>query len=137
METSAADQHDALPRHSWSAATVISPAPDSDDVVVDALLRAAGQGDSGAFGAFYDQTAPAVFGLLCGVLGEQMPAEQATERVYLRLWRSAPRFNPTNGSARCVLLRAACRELVCRPRVIVDATAVSDLGTGPALSERR
>lgn len=80
-------------------------------VVLDGLLSAAGQGDVGALGALYDETAPVVFGLLRGMLGSATRAERATERVYLGLWRSSPRFDPDSTSALSLLLARARREL--------------------------
>jgi Sigma-70 region 2 len=80
--------------------------------LTDGLLLAAGRGDLRALAAFYDQTAPVVFGMLRGVLGETEQAERATERVYLHLWRTAPRFDPGDGSAFSLLLRTARRELI-------------------------
>lgn len=111
-----------------------NPAPDDsepDDSAVDALLCAAGQGDVRALGVFYDQTAPTVFGLLRGVLGDQAPALEATERVYLHLWRAAPRFDPHRGSARSLLLRTARRELIDRTCTLITATATSAARTRP------
>lgn len=87
--------------------------------VADELLVAAGRGDLGALAAFYDRTAPAVLGLLRAVLGAAPQAERAAERVYLRVWRTAPRFDPAGGSAYALLLGAARRELVGRVRDIV------------------
>lgn len=96
---------------------------------IDALLVAAGHGDLPAFATFYDQTAAAVFGLLRGVLGESVGAERATERVYLQLWRTAPRFDPSRRSAYALLLSTARRELVARVR---DAVAQKEQAPGDA-----
>jgi hypothetical protein len=56
----------------------------------------------------------AIPGLLRGVMGESAGSARAAERLYLTLWREAPRFDPAGGSAYPVLLRAARRELVGR-----------------------
>jgi DNA-directed RNA polymerase specialized sigma24 family protein len=69
---------------------------------VDTLLQAAGRGDLDAFASFYDRTAPAVFNHLHHVLGDSAAAEQATVRVYVRVWRTAPVFDPA-GDVRSVL----------------------------------
>lgn len=95
-----------------------------DGAFADRLLAAAGRGDVRALGALYDQTAPVVFGLLRVVLGESEQAEQATQRVYLRLWRAAPRFDPRDGSAASLLLRTACRELI---RPVCDSVTRSEV----------
>lgn len=85
----------------------------------DDLLVAAGHGDLQALAAFYDETAPAVFGLLHSVLGHPTLAEQATRRVYLQLWRTAAAFEPTTRSAYSLLLRTTRRELIGRIHEIV------------------
>lgn len=82
-----------------------------DEHVVPVLLAAVGRGELDALGARYDRTAPLVFGLLRGALGARRAAE-ATERVYLRVWRGAPAFDPAHDSACTLLLRATRRELV-------------------------
>ncbi len=77
---------------------------------IDGLLVAAGGGDQSAYAAFYDRTAPTVLQMLCAAL-DQVAAERAALRVYLRVWRTAPSFNPRSGrSASDVLMSAALRE---------------------------
>lgn len=76
---------------------------------VDELLQAAGRGDFDAFASLYDRTAPAVFNHLHHVLGDATAAERATVRVYVRVWRTAPDFDPAVMSGASFLLRA------CRP----------------------
>ncbi|OJY46252.1 MAG: hypothetical protein BGP03_27840 [Pseudonocardia sp. 73-21] len=75
---------------------------DSDST--DALLTATGLGDLDAFAAFYDRTAATVFGMLD-------TGTQATERVYLSVWRAAPEFRPSRRSAYATLMMAIRREL--------------------------
>ena len=78
----------------------------------DALLVAAGRGDLDAFAAFYDRTAPTVFRMLHGVLDHAARAERATEDVYLQLWRAAPSFDPTDGSAWAMVMFVARRAFI-------------------------
>ena len=75
------------------------------------LLAAAGLGDRLAFGAFYDSTVSLVFPLLQGGLGDTRRACEATERVYVRMWRAAPRFRARSECAYGLLLAAARREI--------------------------
>lgn len=104
----------------------------------DALLVAAGRGDVDALGAFYDATAPVVFGLLRRVVGDVEEAARATSRVYLDLWRAAPRFEPDDRSAYALLLHLARREVVGRLGDIAGASparrpgCVHSTGTPPA-----
>lgn len=81
--------------------------------LTDALLVAAGRGDLDAFAAFYDLTAPVVFGMLHRVLRHPARAERVTRGIYRHLWRTAPGFDPAAGrSAYATLLLAARRALV-------------------------
>lgn len=77
----------------------------------DDLLTAAGRGDRLAFGAFYDRTVSLIYPLLRGSLGDTRRASEATERAYLRLWRSAPRFRAGDECACGLLLAATKAEL--------------------------
>jgi hypothetical protein len=77
---------------------------------VGALLQAAGRGDFDAFASFYDRTAPGVFNHLHHVLGDTAAAERATVQVYVRVWRTAPTFDPAVMSGASFLVRA-CRPL--------------------------
>lgn len=98
----------------------------------DDLLVAAGRGDLHALAAFYDTTAPVVFGLLQGVLGDRIRAEQATRRVYLQLWISAASFEPSQRSAHSLLLRTARRELIGRiHEVVIQNQSTPGADAGP------
>jgi RNA polymerase sigma-70 factor (ECF subfamily) len=77
---------------------------------VGGLLQAAGRGDDAAFAAFYDRTAPVVFDLLRHALGDAAAAERATVRVYVRVWRTAPAFDPAGMSGCAFLVEAVHRE---------------------------
>jgi RNA polymerase sigma-70 factor (ECF subfamily) len=84
-----------------------------DSAGPDDLLTAAGRGDQAAFGAFYDRTVSFIFPLLRGGFGDTRRAGEATERIYLRLWRAAPRFRAGDECA-CGLLLAAARQELAR-----------------------
>jgi RNA polymerase sigma-70 factor, ECF subfamily len=72
---------------------------------VGGLLRAAGRGDFDSFAAFYDRNAPVVFNLLQHVLEDSTAAERATVRVYVRVWRTAPAFDPAVTSGGTYLMQ--------------------------------
>lgn len=84
----------------------------------DDLLVAAGLGDTDALAALFDATSRAVYGLLHGAASDTDRAQEATRRVYLSLWRTAPQFDPRHETAHTRLLRETHREfaaLICGP----------------------
>lgn len=85
---------------------------------LDALLRAAGQGDQEAFARLYDGTSARVFGLVLRVLRDRAQAEEATQEVYLEVWRSSPRFDAGRGTALSWLMTIAHRKAVDRVRSV-------------------
>lgn len=104
---------------------------------IDDLFTAVGRGEIAALGVFYDRTAPAVFGLLRGALGEPGRAAQATRRVYLQLWRSAPLLDPTSDGAYALLLRAARRELIGPVDGLIAARTAPPVRPGPTARATR
>jgi RNA polymerase sigma-70 factor, ECF subfamily len=83
----------------------------------DDLLRAAGRGDRTAFGTLLDRTAPVILGALRRVLNDRSEAERITGEVYVRLWRTAPRFGPGSGSAHARLVQLTRCELISSARL--------------------
>lgn len=95
-------QHDGPP---WAQGR------DRENAVLGRLLLLAGSGDRRAFAAFYDRTASRVFTFVRSQLVLAHEAEPATLNVYLRIWRSAPRFAPDREGAMQWALMQACIEL--------------------------
>jgi RNA polymerase sigma-70 factor (ECF subfamily) len=83
-------------------------------VEADVLLAASGRGDYGAFATLYDRTSPMVFGIVRRALGDDGDASAVTERIYVWLWRSAPRFQAAHECAYGLLLAGARHEISCR-----------------------
>lgn len=81
----------------------------------DLLVRAA-RGEEEAFAAFYDLMVDRVFGLIRSVLRDPARSEEVTQEVMLELWRTAPRFTATRGSAATWALTIAHRRAVDRVR---------------------
>ncbi|SFI56269.1 ECF RNA polymerase sigma factor SigK [Nocardioides psychrotolerans] len=81
-----------------------------------ALLVATGQGESDAFAALYDETAPRVHGLAVRILRDQHQAEEVTQEIFLQVWQSAAQFDPSRGSAMTWLMTLAHRRAVDRVR---------------------
>lgn len=83
---------------------------------LDALLRRVALRDNAAFAAFYDHTKTRVYGLVTRVLRDTGYSEETTQEIYLEVWRSAPEFDSTKGSALAWLLTMAHRRAVDRVR---------------------
>lgn len=57
------------------------------------LLMAAKDGDTEAFGTLYERYADRIFLYLFGRVSNHLDAEDITEDVFLRVWRSLPNYN--------------------------------------------
>lgn len=80
------------------------------------LLAQVATGDREAFAALYDGTANRVFGLIRRLLVDPAQAEEVTQEVYLEIWQTATRYEPTRGSAITWMLTLAHRRAVDRVR---------------------
>lgn len=56
------------------------------------LLEQAIQGDADAFGGIYEMHAEAIYRFIRGHVDNYLDAEDLTEEVFFRAWRSLPRF---------------------------------------------
>ncbi|WP_310962728.1 ECF RNA polymerase sigma factor SigK [Nocardioides terrisoli] len=83
--------------------------------LADLLVRSA-RGDESAFATLYDATAARAHGLVLRVVRDPAQAEEVTQEVYLEIWRTASRFDPSRGSALSWLLTIAHRRAVDRVR---------------------
>ncbi|MEZ5246888.1 MAG: ECF RNA polymerase sigma factor SigK [Acidimicrobiales bacterium] len=92
-----------------------SEPPATTDAAGEELLRA-GRGDEAAFGRFYDLTASMVHGVVRKVVRDPAMAEEITQEVFLEIWRLAPRYEATRGSARGWAATIAHRRAVDRVR---------------------
>lgn len=91
-------------------------APAASARPLDDLLVATAGGDRAAFGALYDQTAARIFGLVRRLLVDPAQAEEVTQDVYLELWQTAARFDPSRGTALSYMFTLAHRRAVDRVR---------------------
>jgi RNA polymerase sigma-70 factor (ECF subfamily) len=80
------------------------------------LLAMVARGDDAAFAAVYDQVGALVFGLARRVIKDPAQSEEVTQEVLLEVWRTASRFDPSQGSARSWLMTMAHRRAVDRVR---------------------
>lgn len=60
-----------------------------------ALMLRVGKGDEVAFSALIEKHQDAVVGTVAKMLGSPTEAEDISQQVFLRLWKSAPRYKPT------------------------------------------
>jgi RNA polymerase sigma-70 factor (ECF subfamily) len=81
-----------------------------------ALLRRVAAGDEAAFASLYDAVAPAVYGTVKRVVRNAAQADEVTQEVFVDLWRTAPRFDPAQGTALTWVLTLAHRRAVDRVR---------------------
>lgn len=86
-----------------------SPPPDRDAEEA-ALLAAVGRGDrERALPELYRRYERRLFGLGIRLLGDAGLAEELVQETFLRLWRTADRFEPSRGTATAFILSIARR----------------------------
>jgi RNA polymerase sigma-70 factor (ECF subfamily) len=79
-------------------------------------MRAAGRGDQLAFADVYDATASLVHGIVLRVVRDPAQSEEVVQEVFVELWRLAPRFDGTRGTAVSWIATIAHRRAVDRVR---------------------
>ncbi|MFH9608680.1 sigma-70 family RNA polymerase sigma factor [Streptomyces sp. NPDC017448] len=94
------------------------PGPDLQDL----LVRVA-RGDQEAFAAVYDAVSRPVLGLVRRVLRDPAQSEEVAQEVLVEVWRTAPRYQPSRGSAMNWVLTLAHRRAVDRVRSAEAAAA--------------
>lgn len=72
-----------------------APAPGSDDERDLALMRRIAQADADAFADLVALHQHAVVGTITKMLGNPSEAEDVAQQVFVRVWRSAPRYQPS------------------------------------------
>jgi RNA polymerase sigma-70 factor (ECF subfamily) len=83
---------------------------------LDAVLLAVSRGDREAFADLYDLVTPAVFGLVRRLARDPSHSEEVTQEVMLEVWRTAARYDPSQGSALGWILIIARRRAIDRVR---------------------
>ena len=82
----------------YGAAIMTPPSPDNqvDKNAIDVRLMArAATGEHAAFQQLVERHQHAVVGTVAKMLGNASEAEDIAQQVFLRLWKSAPRYKPT------------------------------------------
>jgi len=110
------------------------------------LLKRIAGGDSAAVGECIDQFGGLVWNLARRLSRTTADAEDATQEIFLALWRNAGRFDESKGSEKLFIAMLARRRLIDRLRKasaeppmdslpeILESVALSDPGTGPEAS---
>ncbi len=80
------------------------------------LLTAVATGDRAAFAELYDRTAPRVLGLIKRLLIDHSQSEEVAQEVFLEIWQTAARYQPSKGAAVTWMLTMAHRRAVDRVR---------------------
>ena len=89
---------------------------DERPVSKETLLARIVGGDQAAFGALYDEISPRVFGLVRRLLVDHAQSEEVTQEVFLEIWQSAARYEPSKGGASTWILTMAHRRAIDRIR---------------------
>lgn len=76
------------------------------------LLKIAQDGEAEAFGEIYERYAQPIFRFLYSRLDDRFDAEDLTEEVFLRVWRSLPKYNHKGVPFSAFLFRIAHNALI-------------------------
>jgi len=97
--------------HPWHHEPISSPPPD-----LSALFARVQLGDHAAFADLYDALAPLVFGAVKRIVRDPAMSEEVTQEVFVELWTSAARFDPTRGVVQTWAVTIARRRAIDRVR---------------------
>lgn len=112
-----------------TAETKRDPRHPTADSTAEELLAQISQGDTAAFGEFYDRFAPRVLGLIRRLVRDHAQSEEVTQEVFLEIWQSASRFEPNKGGASTWTMTMAHRRAIDRIRS-AQATHDRDIRVG-------
>lgn len=106
------------------------------------LLLAAKDGDTEAFGILYERYADRIFLYLFGRVNNRLDAEDITEDVFLRVWRSLPNYREQGVPFLAFLFRIARNALIdhyrrsnpVKGQVSIDDMSLRDNRPGPGES---
>lgn len=93
-----------------------SNSPRSEPREINAVLASVASGDRAAFARLYDAVISPVFGLIRRIVRDGAISEEVTQDVMLEIWRTAPRYDPTQGSALSWVLTIARHRAIDRVR---------------------
>ena len=85
-------------------------------VSTEDLLGRVATGDQQAFAELYDRVSPRIFGLVKRLLRDHAQSEEVTQEIFLELWQTATRYEPSKGGAMSWMLTISHRRAVDRIR---------------------
>jgi RNA polymerase sigma-70 factor, ECF subfamily len=91
------------------------------------LIQATAVQDQAAFAALYDLTKRRLFGIALTILRRRDLAEDVLQEAYIRIWRSASRFDPARGTAlswMAAIVRNLAIDVKRTPAVATDDAAL-------------
>jgi RNA polymerase sigma-70 factor (ECF subfamily) len=105
-----------------------------DEPGSDARLMSAFRArDERAAGSLYDRFASRIYGLGIVMLGNDQAAEDLVQDTFVKLWRSADRFDPDRGRLETwVLLTARSLAIDTLRRRVLETRSLRELGPIPA-----
>lgn len=118
----------SVPGASAHAQSTSTGKTESDSSLEDVVSRIA-RGDEQAFETLYDAVVGHVHGLIRRVLRDPAQAEEVTQEVFLEIWRTATRFDPSRGKAKSWVMTMAHARAVDRVRS-AQASTDRDLKVG-------
>jgi RNA polymerase sigma-70 factor (ECF subfamily) len=84
------------------------------------LTQGVGRGDKDCFAQLYDLTVPSVYGVAQQLLQSTRLATAVTEEVYVEVWRSAPRYDPSESSVLAWMMGMAHRQCTAKAEAMAD-----------------
>ena len=102
--------------HEVAKLGAVDPQPQRSPGAIDAALNGAARGDAEAFAELYDLCSSNVYGLIRRILRNVAQSDEVLQEVMLEVWRLAPRFDATLGSASAWIMTIAHRRAVDRVR---------------------
>lgn len=103
---------DDLPSSAAAAAPASAPIRSAGTATLTPLVARIAAGDRDALAELYDCTAAKLLGFAMLIVRDQEDAEEVACDVYLQVWRSPLRYDPTRGSVLAWMLG------ICRSRAI-------------------
>ncbi|MFL6099567.1 MAG: sigma-70 family RNA polymerase sigma factor [Actinomycetales bacterium] len=109
-------------QHAHSEGSAHAAVPVAAAGTPEALIAHVARGDERSFEQLYDEVGGQVHGLVRRVLRDPAQSEEVTQEVFLEIWRTASRFDPSRGRAMTWVMTIAHARAVDRVRSAQAAT---------------